>query len=255
MDQPNEQQVEDFLFNRLPKTEADQLRAKAAADENFAATLARRQLEVDAMAIAEEDAIRASMSSWIVGGGKEEESTVAPLKVAHSRKSFTRILSIAASFLLLVFAGSTFFASSNYSDEALAERYAQSRVAGARGTNDAEQLAPVKALMAEGKYQEATTSLSGIDGNAAAMLRGEAYYKLGQYDVSIQAYDEVIASDSQLADEAAFQRAVVLLASGQTSAATSVLKLVAADPANAFAQNAAKVLEDLNGFWRNLAWW
>jgi tetratricopeptide (TPR) repeat protein len=255
MNQPNEQQIEDLLFNRLSKAEADQLRAKAASDEKFATILAQRQLELDAMAIAEEDAIRASMSSWSVGGGKEKLSTTTPLKVAHRRKPFTRILSIAASLLLLVFAGLTFFASSNYSNEVLAERYAQSRVAGARGANDAEQLAPVKALMAEGKYQEATTSLSGINGNAAAMLRGEAFYKLSQYDLSIQAYDKVVASDSQLADEAAFQRALVLLAAGQTFAATSAFEQVASNPTNAFAQNATKALNDLNGFWRNLAWW
>lgn len=255
MDQPNEQQIEDFLFNRLPQTEAEQLKSKADSDEDFASLLAQRQLEVNAMALAEEDQIRAAMNDWTIGSGKEETTAASPLKVAHRRRPLTRVLSIAAGFLLLIFAGSTFFASANYSDTALADRYAQSRIAGSRGNNDANLLEPAKVLMAKGNFTDGLTALQELEGNAAAMLRGEALYRLNRFDESIQAYQQVAGSDSQLADEAAFQRALVLLAAGQTSAARTALEEVAANPANAFAKDAGQALNDLDGFWRNIAWW
>lgn len=254
MDPTTETLMEDYLFDRLSTEQAEKLRTKASTDDDFAQLLALRKLEVDAMAIAEKDALCNTMSTWNIGSGPAMETSKPALKLVHRRKAFTRVLSIAAGFLLLVFAGTSFFATSNYSNEALAERYSRSRIAGARGTSDAAALEPIKTLMAQGQYEQAISEMENMEGNATALLRAEAYFKLALFENSLQEYDKVAASDSQLADEAAFQSALTLLAAGKTAEAKVALEKINADPANTFAQNATQVLNELDSVWRKIAW-
>jgi len=252
MDAITEQLIDDYLFGRLPDDERIRLLEKAARNEDLQNAIGLRGLELEALKLADEDNLKKTMKGWKLDQSEETSATVQPIRLSRSTR--VRYMSYAAGFLLIVFAGMLFYANSNYSGNALLEEYTVSRINSSRSFSETDEFELIKRTIDNEEYSLALQYLDSLDGIEANLLRAEVQHKQKNWEASLKEYQIVINTDSQLADEATFQHALVLLAAGQKKQAKIELRTIAENEDHPFAASANKVIDHIDKFWFQLTW-
>ena len=113
------EKIDTYIAGKMPPEERttfeQQMKTDVALEQEVKAHVAERE----AIKLLLQEDFKQSIAQWRSEGvAEKEEAKVVTMKPARSR-SFRRVLTLAASFLVLVVAGLGFFAQSNYSDQAL----------------------------------------------------------------------------------------------------------------------------------------
>jgi len=200
--------------------------------------------------------LKGKMSSW----KKEETSSVTNESTAPSQKvqktgvvrSLYKRLAYAASFLLLLAAGS-YFMSSNYSDQNLASNYDHTWTANpnVRGeTKNQPEGLDVDMAFEAGDMD----ALLKINSGRSIYYQGLLLKESKQYEAAIDKFESSIKSaDSVLKKYAEWQIIIVSLKNGNfDQRAKELLEQAVNDPSNMYNENAKKLNKDLNSFWRKI---
>lgn len=250
MDERTEKRLEDYALGKSSPAEQAALRQEANQDETLAAALRRTELEVRAMQLADRDDLRRKMATWQLAESSDTAETEAPSKIVPLRRRWRRALAYAASVLVLLSAGTFWYANQYYGNARLAEEFFISGLSTSRGdTATPSELDRAKTAMAAGDWAAVPEILAATETVPARFLVAEAYRQLENYDAALAQYDLNIATGSPLQqEEAEFFRVLTLLAAGRTEAARAELDRFGAD--HAFAPQIEELRQKLNSGWR-----
>lgn len=191
----------------------------------------------------------------------ESEGRIVGMEQRRSRGRL-RVISIAASFLVLIIAGSTVFSNINYSDSRLASSAYQEPIAGTKGI--IEDANSVLSLGLEaynnGNYEEAIQQFSTIGRSSEFYAEAQynianAQYKLGVYQSAIAAFETTITStrDNNLKESAQWYQLLAYLSSGDTGEPFQKLKKsITDDKAHRYNKPAQRLDDSMKSFWRKL---
>lgn len=172
-----------------------------------------------------------------------------------------RILSLVATLLLLIVAGTLWWSNAQYSDKQLAEKnFITPNLTNVRGDANHELLTEASEAFYQGKYEMTIKQLQPIDSSHPAYvdaqwLLGYAYLKNGQPQESLAAFMEVLKGDKvQLKASAQWHMILAYLDAGDQKAAESVLDELLQEPNGAYYSKAKTLKKDLDSFWHKLTW-
>ncbi len=245
------ERIEAYLANRLTAEERTAFEQEISENSELAEAVALQRLERRAMQLALHDELRQTMQAWRAEeASPQQEAVVRPLRVR-----FRRTLAAAASVLVLVLAGTSWWATQQYSNEALAlDANAAPRISRNRGATD--QLTQAQAAVNRGEYQQVLDLLENDTTTNAVLLRGAAYFGLGNAQEARAAYEAVLDSGSTPQQELAEWQLILLeLADGQVEVIQPKLQaIIDQQPPHTYQQQARELQEKLGSFWRRLAW-
>ncbi len=225
MNLSNYDRIEAYLFDLLSATEKNAFEAELATNTELQEQLNLHRLEHEAIQLLEEDRIRAQFAEWKqeLMTTPEEEPKLVPIN--RTRTSWRYRIGIAASLLLLLTAGSFWWATQTYSNQALANA----------------------------TFEE----VSIVRSDAAISTRfSEALqeYKAQNYDAAISIYQQIIAESTNNSerDQAELNLIAAQLAKGETAPARQALKRIAQSPNHTYQKEATTLLSKLDSIWRKL---
>ena len=250
----NFERVEAYMENLLNakdklQFESDLTSNKELQSEYDAYLAALSALDVLALdALAEEQKQQASSTDT---SGRQTEAKI----IGLGRQAFLR----AASVALLIFAGSLWFANSNFSNNHLAGNYYENPVLQTvRGENDNTLLTEATEAYQTGDFglviEKTTEALSGnpIDDYSKYLL-ANAYMKTGSFDMAIKTWGELKDKGSSAYQESAsWYLALSFIENDQEQEAIRILTTIKNDANNSYAQKATDLLKKLDSIWRKL---
>jgi len=192
----------------------------------------------------------------------EKKSTEVSTKPARSRRIFLP-LAIAASFLVLFWFGGQYWASQNYSNEALVASYFQPFEASSadRGTEETFSTQVDAGLQAfqQNDYVTAIEQFQAVPDSSTLYAQsryylGQSYMANGNFEEAIVAFEAAAATDDVRFQERADWHAIqaMLLADSSTERLQRSLEAIINNPDHAYAGQAADLQKQLNSFWRKL---
>lgn len=221
--------IEDYLAGSMNEAEKTAFEAELKQNETLAAEFEQQQLEWKAMHLLAVDEMRHKIKGWIA-----EEALAAPPqpKVVPMRRPIARVLSIAASVLLLVCAGTWWWANENYSARSLADAYYENELSGTKGLEDGEEDENYKDGINEhyrGNWIASTNALLQVPSSSEAYcyaqtLAAEGYYRQGKFQEALEVLNKLSGKNQACTDvelkNAAWQIVLVYFAMGETSEET-----------------------------------
>jgi len=192
----------------------------------------------------------------------EKKSTEVSTKPARSRRIFLP-LAIAASFLVLFWFGGQYWASNNYSNEALVASYFQPFEASSanRGTDkiSANQFYTGLDAFQQGDYPEAIEQFNAVPDTSKFFAQsryhlGHSYLASGNFEKAITAFEAAAATEDISVQDNAEWDAIraMLLADSSTERLQRSLEAIIANPNHSYREEAADLQKQLNSFWRRL---
>lgn len=169
------------------------------------------------------------------------------------RLGFRRKLAIAATLLLLIAAGTFWYAQANYSNQALlAANYSAPNFSAPRSTQQDVLYAEAARAFYTGEYEEVISSLKKNDQNtpASSLLLAHAYLKTNQADLAI-AKRPVTGAD-ELKEEWQWVELLASLANGDASRLQQQLAELTSNPKHAYHNKAKVIQEQTQSTWRRL---
>ena len=204
----------------------------------------------------EYDAYLASQKVLQALGMDMLENHPIPIDASSNRKRIFSFWRVAAALLLLG-GGLLWYANQFYSNTVLASYQApKSQVL--RGNIEASSSAINQAVKSfeKGDYQ-GVISVFGEEGNQdpfyneSQFLLGHTYYQLKDYEKSVAAFQNVVAStDTRFTENAFWNTANIYILQGDKKQALTMLESIANDSNNAYQKNAKLVLQKVNSNWR-----
>lgn len=197
---------------------------------------------LDGLAALRSEALREQMAGWEKVHTTTQEQPQKEAIIKPMRPSFVRRWAVAATILVLVGAGLSWYATQNYSSDSLAESYYRMpNIGNTMGNNDAarseieNKFAEAHRLMNQKAYREALPVFDEV-----LLLLPKA----GLDETTIRYYS----------DNAEWNRALALLATeGASKDTRAALDTVLADAQSEYQPKAEALLEQLNSWWYGLA--
>lgn len=247
------ERIEAYLANRLSAEARAAFEQELTDNSELADEVALHRLERRAMQLELHADLRQTMQAW--KNEAAQTTTKQEAVVRTLRPRLGRTLAYAASVLVLVFAGTSWWATQQYSDEALAlDANSVPRISRNRGTTD--QLTQAQTAIGKQDYQRALTLVEGDESMNAALVRGAAYLGLDDKIEARTAYNTVLETGSTPQRELAeWQLLLIELSEGESAAVQTKLQaIIEQQPAHTYQQQAIQLQKRLNSFWRKLAW-
>ncbi len=252
-------QIEDYLHNRMDEEAKKQFETQIASDRELASDVELFRLEKQALQLSQNNQLRAQMKNWEQERDTQDEANEARVVSLKSRRSRLYTLSIAASFLLLFGIGaSMWFANANYSNAALVNDNIGIKTSTRdRGNVDGDN--PFTTIFDEieqENYTAALQMLETLEGSqyesTAMTLKGEILTKQKKYEEAIALYSEMAQSQPDIAErqKAQWLLANTYLANGQTEQAKARLEEISGNANHSRQKEATQLLNQLNSFWR-----
>ncbi len=204
--------IDDYLSGALAADELAAFEKELASNTTLAEQVQIHQLERETALLFLEQDMKANIQKWRTEGVTDTSETKQEAKVVALGEQnpqrtigIRRILSIAASVLVLVGAGIAFWANQNYTNDSLAMEYylpadAQGNRSGAN-LNDATFNTGLTAFFVDKDYVKAKEVFSKITNDEAQYVEAQYYLghistQLGEYTAAISYFDEVLAADN-----------------------------------------------------------
>ncbi|NJL75432.1 MAG: tetratricopeptide repeat protein [Saprospiraceae bacterium] len=251
----NTDRIEAYVMDNMTSQEKIQFETEINNDSELLSQVNLYKLEVQALKLLERQQLQAQFETWKKEKQQDTGATVRTFKT----RNYLQILSIAASFLLLVVAGMGWI-NTNYSNDALADSLFENPMARSRADQSSDPLAEALEAMAEKDFERAITLLNDFDGTLfatkATLKKGEAYYQKGDYEKAAATYQKIVNSPNEQPtniNEANWLLAGVYLKQGETTKATALLSELATTP-NMRQQEANALLKKYQSIWHRLTW-
>lgn len=251
------EKIEAYLGGQLSESEARAFEQDLVQDAGLQEELNAHLLARDAIEVAIADSLRETLKTW----RGEEKTTKVNTEGPRIRTLWRRNLAIAASVLVLIVAGSFWWANSRYSDSAIAGRfYSAADLASLRnGPAEEEPLAPGTQLILQGDYPGAiqffNEALMANENNVEARCyRGQAHFLQGDLDAA-EADLRLVVQNSihkNLQEKAEWVLALVYLKQGNDSQWQPLIEKMASNPEHNYHPNAVNLQASLHSGWRIL---
>ncbi len=217
--------IEDYLSGSMNEAEKIAFEAELKQNEELAAEFEQQQLAWKAMHLLAVDEMRHKLKGWIAEEALAEKTQP---KVVQMRRPIARILSIAASVLLLICAGTWWWANENYSARSLADAYYENEMSGTRGIEDGEEDENYKYGITEhyrGNWIASTNALLQVPFSNKAYcyaqtLAAEGYYRQKKFQEALKVLNNLRMNPACPEVEwknAKWQIVLVYFAMGETS--------------------------------------
>lgn len=251
----NTDRLEAYLMDNMTSQEKIQFEAEINNNPELLSQVNLYKLEAQALKLLERQQLQAQFETW---KKEKQQDTGATIRTIKTR-NYLQILSIAASFLLLVVAGMGWI-NTNYSNDALADNLFENSTVRSRAEQSSDPLAEASEAMAEKDFERAITLLNEFDGTLlatkATLKKGEAYYQKGDYENAAISYQKIINNPNEQPtniNEANWFLVGVYLKQGETTKATALLSELANTP-NIRQEEAIDLLKKYQSIWHRLAW-
>ncbi len=233
VDLEEEELLEQYWLGVLPATQRAAIEARLADDPAFAERARRQQTVLEGLDALRADTFAAKIKEW-------ETQTEDKPKIRRLQPVWR--LAVAASFLLVLGLGLRWYASANYGDQALLTNYYRT---------------PATVTNTMGAPE------TGEDRLTSAFNRAHRLMSEQQYDRAVTAFDTVRVQAATakvddftreyLLDNAAFSRALALIgADADETAIRTALEEVINDANSDYREEAERLLEQLDSFWRKV---
>lgn len=241
LSEQDQERIDNYLLGTATPAEAAALEAEAAANPELARELAATRAALDAIELGEDAALKERLR------GLEAGATVRRL---HPRR---RYWAAAAAVLLLLAAGWFVFrpAPEPGAGELFAlaefEPYPNIAYRITKGAADSTARAAAFAAYERADWAAAAAAFATLEDEPVnRFYLGQSQLAAGNYAAAAATLEPLPArTDFNLADEAAYYRAVALLGTGDQPGATALLEPLAGGPASAVAAEARELLEKL----------
>lgn len=196
----NIDKIEEYLSGAMAGEERQAFEAEVAANPALADEVGLLRLAREAVELEISDNLRQQFQEWDQSAAKSTEEAEAKVVKMKPRANLRRILSIAATVLLLIAAGTFWFANNQYSSNAIAgDLY--SSISTMRRPNDTENtLNNALDAIRSGDYTQADQLLQTIQ--PADVNYADARYYLGHSYFQQERYTEAITALQNLGDQA-----------------------------------------------------
>lgn len=249
MTNDNTNRIDAYLSDSMSGKELQAFEIEMENDEELAAEVALYRLEHRAIELAVHDELRRKMQGW------QGEATVTPTAATVRRLRWRRPLAIAASVLLIIGVGTSWWANGNYSDTALAiTSNTYPKISQRGGALDA--LTQAQLALDKQAYTEALGYIQEEESYNAQLIRGAALLGLGQLRQGRETYEKVLQSSSKTQREMAqWQLVLIAIRDGQSDAAREALDtIINQEPPHNHRSQAEVLQQKLNSFWRTFTW-
>ena len=242
--------IDAYIWNLLSAEERQQFEKQLETDETLRAELALRQLENEAVQLADKADLRTKMKAWRAEETVEKKTVTAETKVVPLSKgvladSTGRIVrfspmrwAAAAAIVLLVFVGGRYWATTQYGNDVLSAQFYDKTPTGE----------PLFGASGDAK----------IDA-AALLIEAKTAFQAKDYDKAIGIY-QTILSDKTVAvglkQETEWKQIVTLMGAGKTDKTTdfpSLLSKLVSDTSHSYHQAAVELNQKMNSVWWKMA--
>jgi len=267
------QRIDAYLDNELSTKELANFEADLQTDTDLAAAFKIHKAEREAVLLMLKEDYKSQIKEWRSNASDEEDEVESAKVVSLPKKETTkvrplrRILSIAASILVLLTAGSVFWGNSNYSNNALGENwYMTADTGGDKGSAtsiDASYNAGIDAYFNQKDYQKAITEFSKINPQSESYIDAQYYlahanYANENYLIAIKYYNTILQARELPVyinkDKVRWNRLMAMLENNQVDDNFyKELDAIAESKRPPFNQKAIDLKKELDSFWRNFA--
>ena len=233
--------IDAYIWNLLSAEERQQFEKNLATDETLRAELALRQLENEAVQLADKADLRTKMKAWRAEETAEKKTLTAETKVVPlSTRRIVRFSPMrwAAAIALLVFVGGRYWATTQYGSDALSTQFYDKTPTGE----------PFFGASGDAK----------IDA-AALLIEAKTAFKAKDYDKAIGIYQTILSDKTvavSLKQEAEWKQIVTLMGAGKTDKTTdfpSLLSKLVSDTSHSYHQAAVELNQKVNSVWWKMA--
>lgn len=251
--------VDNYLYEKLNTEEKTTFEAELANNQDLQDELDRQRLEHQALKMLAKEQLRKNLSQW----KQEKEDAKPEAKIIQMPQRSAWRWAAAAAIMAIMFIGGQRWATSNYSDEALALAYTKTVDAGtSRNANATENdlLSQAKAAMQSKLWSNALNILNQINQEEqkgeVMLLQARCDASLNDYDKAIQTYQTIIATIPAQKEAAEWNLLLTYLAEGKHSdEVTKISQTILNNPKHFYntEKNMKALDKQLNSFWRKLA--
>lgn len=255
--------IEAYLSGEMTGADRQSFEAEMAERPELADEVDLCRLAREAVELSIGDQLRQQMQQWQQEeAGADKNRTAKVVKMAP-RQSMRRVLAIAASVMLLLAAGTFWYANSNFDSGKMALGfYEELDLRTLRSNAPAtDPLAQPKADIEAGSFAAADAFLENVspaNGSYpdARFLLAHSFYRQGRSSDAINILQELIdAPDGLLKDEAEWLTVLSYLQMNETEDTDfqELLTAIAANPDHSYYRKAQQLQEKLHSFWYQLA--
>lgn len=269
------EQIDAYLDQELSAADLAAFEKALQSDTALQEEVRLHRLERAAILMMIEEEFKGKIKTWR-DADKANSTDTTTAKVIDIKKtarkpqpqqvSWMRRLSIAASVLLLIGAGSWFWASQNYSNTALSkDYYLLADAGGDKGgstTVEADVQKGLTAFFTEKDYAKAATAFAKIPTNSPQYIEARYYlahsqFQQGQYSKATESYQYLLRQETLPAfmnrNKIEWNQLLAMLGNGQKNTAFyAKLDQLIQKGSPPFDQKAKDLKADLNRFWSRL---
>ena len=235
--------IDAYIWNLLSDEERQAFEKNLTTDETLRAELALRQLENEAVQLADKADLRTKMKAWREEetAGKKTvtaETKVVPLNIGRIVRFSPMRWAAAAAIALLVFVGARYWATTQYGSDALSTQFYDK--------------------MPTGEPFFGASGDAKIDA-AALLIEAKTAFKAKDYDKAIGIYQTILSDKTvaaNLKQEAEWKQVVTLMGAektDKTSDFTSLLSKLVGDTSHPYHQAAVELNQKVNSVWWKMA--
>lgn len=241
--------IDAYIWNFLSDEDRQAFEKTLESDADLRAELALRQLENEALQLADNADLRTKMKAWraeeVADNEKKTnavETPVVPLNPLRVVRFKPMQLAAAAALALLFIVGGRYWATNNYGNDALASEFSQKTSDILRGPDD---------------EVFGSAGASTLDA-AQALTDAKAAFTAKNYDQAITTYKNILADKTivpKYTQEAEWQLIVTYLAAKKTDSTSdfsSLLTKLANDSTHAYHKSAVELNQKVNTIWWGL---
>lgn len=259
--EPDIDKIEAYLSGNMTGAERQAFEAEIGKDQSLAEEVDAVRLAREAVELSISDSLRARFQEWGQTASTETKTEEAKVVTMTPRRSLGRILSIAASVLLILAVGSFWYANNQFSTDTMAAAYYDNVSLDLSVRGDADPMANAVDALENGNYTEADAYFSSIAEGDDLYFDAQYYlahslYRQGAYAASIEQLDNLAAvTNPNLRENGAWLKVLNYLALGQTENDDfqTLLNSMVEDDGHAHHNDAVALDKKLNSFWYQLA--
>lgn len=261
--EPDIYKIEQYVSGQMTADEQAAFEAAMAADPALAEEVDAYRLAEEVVDLAVEESLREQLREWHTADAPGNQQDSAKVVSLVARRSWRRILAIAAGVLILLFVGSYWYADRQYSSDALALSYfsADDPLSTVRAGGNAHPLAgAIDALRSE-DFEQAEAALQAVPPSDENYADARFFLGLNYYlqDRPAQAIDiwQPLENDPNplLAEKASWYLILAHLRTDEVDKADLLRQLqdITADPDHAYHRQASELAASYQSFWYKLA--
>lgn len=259
--EPDIDKIEAYVSGEMTGAERQAFEAEMAGNSALAEEVDAFRLAREAVELSISDGLRSQFQEWQETGTNTTKSEEARVVTMTPRRNLRRILAIAASVLLILTAGSFWYANNQFSADNLAVGYYQDIPMDLYVRGGANSMADAVAAMQAGNFTEAETFFRSIEAGNDQYFDAQYYlahslYLQKEYSASIETLNALKeASNNNLKEDGAWLKVLNYLELGQTKDETfqNILSGMLEDEGHTHHSDAVELKNKLNSFWYKLA--